>query len=683
MRHTLIAWTFCHPLPMLPLRSATCYSLFTNLTRRSAVAFAATVLLALLLINPALVQAQSNTGTGSGQQNDQTSNRSNQSNQNVDSNNAATGPIRLRQSGDGDDEVQQQRQPRGSGNDTSRDMRTGRQQQDFTVQPRYVPGEFELFVQKQAGLDVNIRRFGAELMIAPSERGVTEFVPLAPPDYLIKPGDELLLTLWGSVDANLRLPVDRSGRVSIPRVGTVVVAGVRYADLAGVLTQRVAQAFRNFQLSVSLGQLRGQRVYVTGFVTRPGTYNVSSLATVAQALLQAGGPAAAGSMRNVQLRRGKETLATLDLYDILLRGDRSGDRVLQGDDVVHVGPVGPQVGLLGSVNRPAVFELKPGETIADALAMAGGLSAVADASRVAIERLDDRATVRIVQVALPSGATSALQQGDVMRVFSAVDSALPVQRQNKRVRVEGEVLRPGEYVLPPNTSIADALAAAGGLTSGAYVYGTDFSRETVRATQQLNYDRALRDLETDLARNTSTQRAGSAGEEAALQASRDAANQRLLASLRALRPTGRVVLQLQPDSRELPPLALEDGDRLFVPSRPTSVGVFGSVYNGGSYLFSDGRALEDFLNLAGGPTRGADPKSTFVIRPNGSVVSAQQRSGWLGVSNSFAGVRAEPGDTIFVPEELDKTTFVQAAKDWTQILYQFGLGVAGIVAATR
>ncbi len=629
------------------------------------------------------VWAQSTT-TNNNQQNEQSGSRSNQV---TDSNNSSgtSGPIRLRQggAGDGTSQQQQQQQRRLDDGQNQSGLRQGRDAQDFMLLPRYVPGEFEMFVQKQAGPEIDIRRFGADLMLAPLDRSITEIVPLVPVDYLIKPGDELMLTLWGSVDADLRLLVDRSGRVSIPRVGTVLVAGVRYADLPAVLSQRVAMVFRNFQLSVSLGQLRGQRVYVTGFVARPGTYNVSSLATVAQALLQAGGPSAAGSMRNVQLRRGKDTVATLDLYDILLRGDRSGDRVLQGDDVVHVGAVGPQIGLIGSVNRPAVFELKPGETIADALAMAGGLSAVADAKRVAIERLDDRATVRIVQVELPAGFTSSLRQGDVMRVFSAVDSALPVQRQNKRVRVEGEVLRPGEYVLPPASSIADALAAAGGLTPAAYIYGTDFSRETVRATQQLNYDRALRDLETDLARSTSTQRAGSAGEEAALQASRDAANTRLLASLRALRPTGRVVLQLQPESRELPPLSLEDGDRLLIPSLPTSVGVFGSVYNGGSYLYSDGRTLDDFLGLAGGPTRGADARSTFVIRANGSVISSQQRSGWLGARSSFGGVSAEPGDTIFVPEELDKTTFVQAAKDWTQILYQFGLGIAGIVAASR
>ena len=549
--------------------------------------------------------------------------------------------------------------------------------------PKYSPGEFESFVQRQAGSAVEIRRFGAELMSAPVELGTAEVLPLAPADYLIKPGDELQVTMWGSVDADLRLLVDRGGRVALPRVGAIPVAGVRYVDLPALLTQRVSQVFRNFQLSVSLGQLRGQRVYVTGFVARPGTYNVNSLATVAQALLQAGGPTAGGSMRSIELRRGTQRVTKLDLYDILLRGDRSGDSILQGDDVIHVAPIGTQVGLIGSVNRPAVFELKPNETLNDLIAMAGGFSAVADLTRTAIERLDDRSTIRVVQIALPAGAASSLRQGDVVRVFSAVDTVLPVQQQNKRVRVEGEVLRPGEYVLPAASTIADALSVAGGLTPSAYVFGTDFSRESVRVTQQQNYDRALRDLEGDLARSAATQRAGSAGEEAALQTSRDRANTRLIASLRAVRPTGRVVLQLQPDSRDLPTLLLEDGDRLYIPPRPTSVGVFGSVFNGGSFLFSDGRLLDDYLGLAGGPTRGADDRSTFVVRANGSVVSTQQQAGWFRSSAALRNLRAEAGDTIFVPEEMDKTTFIQGAKDWTQILYQFGLGIAGIVAATR
>ena len=553
------------------------------------------------------------------------------------------------------------------------------------------PGEFEIFVQRLSAsvnsqrfgsesMPVEIRRFGTELMTPNDD--AAETLPLVPPDYLIKPGDEIVVTLWGSVDADLRLQVDRSGRVNIPRVGPVLVSGVRYADLPNAISQRVAQVFRNFELSVSLGQLRGQRVYVTGFVAKPGSYNVSSLATVVQALLKAGGPSAAGSFRNIELRRGNQRVTVYDMYDFLLGGDRSADRVLQGDDVIHVGPVGTQVALIGSVNRAAIFELKPGETVTDLLRMAGGFSAVADRSRLAVERLDDRATVRIVQLNLPAAGNSALQNGDVLRAFSAVDSALPVQRQNKRVRVEGEVARPGEYVLPPQSSIADALAAAGGLTDRAYVFGTEFNRESVRTTQQQNYDRALRDLETDLARNVSTQRTSNA-EEATAAAGRESANARLLAALRAQRPSGRIVLQLPPSGRELPALALEDGDRLLVPPRPSSVGVFGSVFNAGSYLHGEGRAIDEYLNLAGGPTRGADAASAFVIRANGSVVSGRQSGGWFNRGTGLEGLKAEAGDTVFVPEELNKTTFVQNAKDWTQILYQLGVGLAAIVTVSK
>jgi protein involved in polysaccharide export with SLBB domain len=114
----------------------------------------------------------------------------------------------------------------------------------------------------------------------------------------------------------------------------------------------------------------------------------------------------------------------------------------------------------------------------------------------------------------------------------------------------------------------------------------------------------------------------------------------------------------------LPDLALEDGDRIHVPPRATTIGVFGSVFNGGSYLFTSGRDIDQYLRLAGGPTTGADARSIFVIRANGSVVSARQSSGWFN-NNGLAGLTAEPGDTIFVPEEMDKTTFIQYAKDRT------------------
>ncbi|WP_197507044.1 SLBB domain-containing protein [Mitsuaria sp. 7] len=601
---------------------------------------------------------------------------------------------------------------------------TSQQQQQQAPQsraPKYVPGEFEIYVNKLLGIDLTdpmtldqlrrsesgladtstvaqsqmggagrtanvstdniVRRLGADLMLDDrSSRGQLSEIDgprQAPADYLIGIGDEIQVTAWGSIDADLRLTVDRAGRVTIPRVGPVLVAGVRYGDLNEVIRARVAQTFKNFQVSTSLGKLRTIRIYVTGFTAKPGAYTVSSLATIVNGLIRAGGPSAAGSFRQIELRRNGQVVANFDAYDLLLKGDKASDRALQAEDVIHIGPIGPQVAVLGSVNRPSIVELKPGETVDDVLAMSGGFSAVADRSRVSIEQLSDRNDRRVRELQLPAQLKTAASNGDVVRVFSSVNAALPLGKQYKRVTVEGEVARPGEYVLPPTSTLQDAIAAAGGLTPQAYVFGTDFSRDSVRQSQQENYDRALRDLETEFTKNSSTQRATTA-DEAAGNAQRAAGTERLVARLRAVRPTGRVVLQLEPDAQRLPVLTVEDGDRLMVPAKPTTVGVFGSVFNAGSFLLQSSATVDDVMKLAGGPTRGADARGAFVIRANGTVVSArQQNSGWFG-GTSLAGLQALPGDTVFVPEEMNKSTFIQDAKDWTQILANFGLGIAAL-----
>jgi protein involved in polysaccharide export with SLBB domain len=588
------------------------------------------------------------------------------------------GPIRLRQS-----DIDEAESPRAAR--LTRENAPGRveavderEAREPPPKPR-APSPFEVFVQRLAGEEV--RRFGADLTSS-REDDRAESNPAVPVDYVLKTGDEIVLVVWGAAEGHLRLRVDRAGRVAVPRVGTVQVAGVRFADLQNLFERRFAQTFRQTELSVTLGRLRAMRVYVTGYVDRPGPITVPALSTMVHAVMRAGGPSGAGSFRDIQLRRGNQTVGSFDLYDLLLRGRRGADQALQAEDVIHVGPVGREVALIGSVQRPAVFELLPSEALGDLLQMAGGFNAVADRTRVAIERLDDRATTRITQLEMPGKANTTLTSGDVVRAFSAVDAALPVQRQNKRVRIEGEVARPGDYVLPAQSTLADALTAAGGMTPSAFPFGSEFMRDSVRVTQQQNYERALRDLETELARASTSMRTATA-DEAAAQNARASSTTRLIDRLRAVKPTGRVVLQLPAGTKELPALALEDGDRLYIPPKPTSVGVFGSVFNAGSYLYDDGREVDDFLKLAGGPTRGADTRSVFVVRANGSVVSGRDRSSWWSDDTGLERVRAEPGDTIFVPEEWNKTTWTQHAKDWGQIVSQFGLGIAAILAITR
>jgi protein involved in polysaccharide export with SLBB domain len=548
--------------------------------------------------------------------------------------------------------------------------------------PPYVPSEFERYVNQQVNTapDEQIRRLGAAL-VTDSVRAPSSLDPLPsiPGSYVIRPGDEIQVTIWGSVNADLRLEVDRSGAISIPRVGLVTIGGIQAQSLAQTIRRRVSQLFQDFQLDASVADVRPIRVFVGGFARRPGSLTVNGLSSILHVVMRAGGPTAAGSFRDIRLVRDGKQVAAFDLYDLLLKGDHALDQMVQPDDIVFIGPVGAEVAVVGSVNQQALFELKPGETLEDALRMAGGFTSIAERDHVSVERVADRLTGHVVDLQLPAHAHDALDAGDLVWAYSATASLLPKQHQNERIHVDGEVAHPGDYLLPPGSTTADAIRVAGGMTSAAYPYGLEFTRRSVRIKQQANYDKALRELESEIAKDQATQRVTSAEENVARTASNEA-NARLLQELRQLRPNGRVVLEIDPDATAVPTLPLEDGDTLRIPSRDTSVGVFGSVFNAGSFIFRPGRTAAEYLHLAGGPTRGADKASMFLIRADGEVLSAQQGSSFWHSGNEFTTAVIYPGDAIFVPEELNKTTFVQDAKDWTQILYQFGLGLAGIKA---
>lgn len=534
------------------------------------------------------------------------------------------------------------------------------------------PGEFERLATEANG-GRTVRRFGSQMRRVEAATLQQETPARVPPAYVVQVGDEITVTAWGGIDGEWRLRVDRSGRISIPRVGPVPVAGVTAGELARLMRERFERVYRGFELSTAVTEVTPMRVQITGFVERPGDYVLPALSTISRAIALADGPSAGGSFRRIRLLRGGATVETFDLYALLDGGRRSADALLQPDDVLNVDAVGPQAALLGSVNRPAVFEFLPGETVADLLRMAGGFSSVADRARLNLERLPDRARVGAVELPWPAAAAQALQDGDIVRALSQVMPSLPTRGRNKRVRVDGEVARPGEYLLPPDATLADAVAAAGGATGAAFLYGTELRRESVRLVQEANYERALQELEAEVDRSANVR----AKDENA--AANEASTRQLLARLRTRRPEGRMVLELQPDSTALPLLEVEDGDQIRIAARSQSVGVFGSVFNGGSFVHEEGRRVGDYLRRAGGPTAGADYDSAFIVRANGSVSSARQQGYWTG-TQQFEAQAALPGDTVFVPEKLDRITLVQGAKEWTQILYQFALGVAGIRA---
>jgi len=806
-------------------------------------------------------------------------------------------------------------------------------QRNLNQLPPPPPSEFQRMVATSTGKMLPI--YGAGLFRnAPSTFAPADRVPVTP-DYVLGPGDELLIQVWGQVSLNSRFTVDRSGNIYVPQVGTLRVAGLPFAQLQDYLKSQMGKVFRNFDLNVNMGQLRSIQIFVVGQARRPGSYTVSSLSTLVNALFVTGGPTPQGSLRHIQLKRSDKVFVDFDLYDLLLHGDKSKDVQLLPGDVIYIPPVGPQIAVAGAVNAPAIYELKPEKesTVGDALELAAGLSTVAANGTMRLERVDEQRmrgvsdftldaagramklrdgdilemtaildrykngvtlrgnvanpghyvwkpgmrvadlfpdrdalitrdywlrrgrlgqpvlsfiplcpTGRVVANAgsdtsdsgdpqncipavssnEPSGQVSVLattgmngtyaanglngapatpgaagnyetnptsgantttgidtatamnwtngtnagmqipgratqgqdttsppstggsagsaaaatigqsnfqprnnvrlsepdidwsyavierqskdtlttsllpfnlgrvvldhdnaqnlelQPGDVVTIFSKADIQVPQSQQTRFVRLEGEFLSSGVYSVLPGETLQKLVERAGGLSPDAYLYGSEFTRETTRRLQQQRLNDYVSKISMQASVNASTaaNRSISAADTAASQATQ-LQNQALIASLRQARSSGRIVLDLHPDSNtvaELPAIPLEDGDVFIVPHLPSTVSVAGAVYNPNSFLYDRHRRVKDYLRLAGGADRDADASRAYVIRADGSVISKQQISSLR--RDGFDSLRVYPGDTVVVPINLNKGTNLRNIVDIAQIVGQFGLAIA-------
>ena len=717
--------------------------------------------------------------------------------------------------------------------------------------------------------------FGHNLFLTPPSTFAPGDQIAVAPDYVVGPGDDVLLRIWGPEVFNGQLTVDRSGAIYLPKVGSIQVAGLRFDELQKQINAALSRTYRNFDTSVNVGHLRSIQVYVVGEARHPGAYTVSSLSTVLNALFVSGGPDAQGSLRHIQVRRAGRPVSEFDLYDFILHGDKSKDIQLETGDTIFIPASGAQVALGGSVRHPAIYELASQSSVQELLDLAGGFSPTASTDRLSLERIQDDHTRRATsvsldatghamllrdgdvlfvhhisaayektvsirgnlsnpgrfpwhegmrlsdiipdresllttgyweqrnrlgvpvplferapdatQAAVPSGSSTStlntrsdpttlsprteatslnprsdavppaaggqqsrlttaplaatpsqpqrtddeaapakrnlisipapeidwsyavierldpktlknslvpfnlgrlvedgdqtqnleLQPGDTVTILSQNDVAVPQEMRTKYIRLEGEFISSGIYSVGPKDTLADVVRRAGGFTSNAYLYGSNFIRESARVFQQQRLDEYISSLSADMERDAANRTATSV---TGVSDPTSISEQHLFVEqLRQLRATGRVVLEFTPDStgtEVVPNVPLEDGDVFQVPARPSTVSVVGAVYGQNVFLYSSSRKLADYVALAGKPNRIADRKHAFIIRADGSIYSRESAHGVF--SNNFEGTRINPGDSIVIPEKLIKPPVLRDLIAYSQILSGFGLAAAAI-----
>jgi polysaccharide export outer membrane protein len=296
--------------------------------------------------------------------------------------------------------------------------------------------EFQKFVTASTGHRLSF--FGSDLFSRAT------FAPVlngpAPQEMIIGPDDELKIRIWGQVNFSADLRVSRAGDIYLPKVGPVHVAGIRFSDVASHLKMAIQPVYRNFDLTVDLGEIHTIQIYMTGFARRPGAYTVSGLSTLVDAVFASGGPSEQGSMRHVLLKRGGKVITDFDLYVLVVNGDKAGDVQLQPGDVLYIPAAGEQVALLGSVRRPAIYELRGPQSLTQIIEAAGGKSTVASKASILIDRIIDHSARQPIEIRLDDeGTPGMLRDGDIVRV----DPILSVFKQT--VTLRGAVANPGRF----------------------------------------------------------------------------------------------------------------------------------------------------------------------------------------------------------------------------------------------
>lgn len=333
------------------------------------------------------------------------------------------------------------------------------------------PSAFEEFISGALPSNVsvkNLKQFGYNLFVSPPSTFAPAMSIPVGPNYIIGPNDQIKIDVWGSINENLTLTVNRDGQINIPGVGVVDVAGLKFGELQDTIKSAFSKYYKNFNINVTMGTLRTMTIYVVGYAAHPGSYTVSSLSTLISAIFACGGPSKIGSMRNIEVKRDGKTIDHFDMYNFLIYGDTTGNIRLQPQDVIYIPPIGPQVAIAGAVKDPAIYELKGRTSILALINMAGGLQSFAFTGRVQVYRVVDHKVRMVFEDSLNDlrslaelkkhpEANFIVQGGDLVKIYS-------VPQEMNTVKLEGAVAMPGSFAIKPNiTRIKTVIDRAGGL----------------------------------------------------------------------------------------------------------------------------------------------------------------------------------------------------------------------------
>ena len=487
----------------------------------------------------------------------------------------------------------------------------------------------------------------------------TSFMPISTPNlddsYVLDFGDVLRIQLLGQQDSIDSYRLERDGSINLPDIGQIKLAGLSLGEASKLIKSKVNQAYIGTDSFISLENIRDVSVLLAGDVFNPGVYTLNGSSNMLHALNVAGGISGFGSYRSIKLIRNEKVIETLDIYDILIEGKSTSKNRLRSGDIIFVDPRINVITIEGAFKRPFRYELLADENISNAISYANGITIDADLSNIFLYRILD-GEIKAIPIANISQFNNIVSR-DEDRIFVRKNSF-------RNVKIEGAVIRPGNYKMIEGQSVFDLIEEAGGYTQNAFPAGAIYLNEEAK-TINSNAIEKLYDDFIDGIIGTLQSSGGELDIEPLVSLSQQ---------IKDVEPNGRIIVDLLDDSTEL---IVRDKDTLIIPEKNNNVFIFGEVLSEGALIFKSGAELEFYLGEASGLRDQADAQSIFIMFPNGTTKQFNRKR------NLFASksqeIIIEPGSVIYVPKKIDDTLSSRlTAQAYATILGNVSLALASL-----